>query len=461
MSKARRLLLLSVFGLAAIQPTPGHAATRTFVPSRDLYVVVSKPGARYAGGHSLRVDGTPVTRSIIRFHLRLGGERVTRATLYLYVRRGSRAGFVVRAAHSRRTIGRSGRIRRGRWARLSVDPAVLRDASLGLVLSTKSRRGVILCSRECRRQPRLVVETLPKGAEPAKRRKQPAPAVQSPQCSDGQDNDADALIDFPADPGCTDALDNDETDPAPAPPPPPPPPPPGVFVGDWESGSSDPWTMVQAKSVADQFAVVTSGVRQGKYAARFTVRPGDQFLSTSGERCEVSWTGEREGPGSDKWYAWSTFFPTDWVSPSWAVFTQWHSSFPVEPPLGFYVYQDQILVNARTGTFDAAGQPSYRKTFVLLNPFRKGVWNDFLVHIRWSLTAGSMEVWHRASRDAPFTQVMSSGPIPTLQEQGGVTSMNYLKHGLYRSSGSSFTNTLYQDGFRRGNTEADVLPAFG
>lgn len=55
---------------------------------------------------------------------------------------------------------------------------------------------------------------------------------------------------------------------------------------------------------------------------------------------------------------------------------------------------------------------------------------------------------------------MASGPIPTLQEQNGVVSTNYLKHGLYRSSGSSFTNTLYQDGFRRGATEADVLPAF-
>ena len=31
-----------------------------------------------------------------------------------------------------------------------------------------------------------------------------------PECSDGADNDGDALIDFPLDPGCTDASDNDE-----------------------------------------------------------------------------------------------------------------------------------------------------------------------------------------------------------------------------------------------------------
>ncbi|HEV8320893.1 MAG TPA: hypothetical protein VG389_04720, partial [Myxococcota bacterium] len=34
-----------------------------------------------------------------------------------------------------------------------------------------------------------------------------------PQCGDGVDNDGDALIDFPADPGCVDPLDDDEVEP--------------------------------------------------------------------------------------------------------------------------------------------------------------------------------------------------------------------------------------------------------
>jgi hypothetical protein len=45
----------------------------------------------------------------------------------------------------------------------------------------------------------------------------PPPPPPAPQCSDGIDNDGDTLIDFPADPGCTDANDNDETN---SPPPP-------------------------------------------------------------------------------------------------------------------------------------------------------------------------------------------------------------------------------------------------
>ncbi|MEX2587196.1 MAG: hypothetical protein WD602_04285 [Actinomycetota bacterium] len=36
--------------------------------------------------------------------------------------------------------------------------------------------------------------------------------IDLPECSDGIDNDGDGKIDFPADPGCTDALDDDERD---------------------------------------------------------------------------------------------------------------------------------------------------------------------------------------------------------------------------------------------------------
>ncbi|HWC27498.1 MAG TPA: hypothetical protein VG474_13000, partial [Solirubrobacteraceae bacterium] len=51
-------------------------------------------------------------------------------------------------------------------------------------------------------------------------------AAEPRQCSDGIDNDLDGKTDFPADPGCRNRQDNNETDPAPPPPPPPPAPPP-------------------------------------------------------------------------------------------------------------------------------------------------------------------------------------------------------------------------------------------
>jgi hypothetical protein len=55
-------------------------------------------------------------------------------------------------------------------------------------------------------------------------------------CSDAYDNDADGLIDYPADPGCSGPQDNDETDP-----PPPPPPPDPDLDGGLEGGSGGVW----------------------------------------------------------------------------------------------------------------------------------------------------------------------------------------------------------------------------
>ena len=52
----------------------------------------------------------------------------------------------------------------------------------------------------------------------------PPPPPPTYKCSNGQDDDGDGKIDYPADPGCTSSTDNDEFN-APAPPPPPPPPP--------------------------------------------------------------------------------------------------------------------------------------------------------------------------------------------------------------------------------------------
>ena len=62
-----------------------------------------------------------------------------------------------------------------------------------------------------------------------------------------------------------------------------------VFVGDWETGDRSQWDRLHYKTggvASDQFAIVQDPARQGAFAARFTVRPGDVFNS-GGERSEV------------------------------------------------------------------------------------------------------------------------------------------------------------------------------
>lgn len=49
-----------------------------------------------------------------------------------------------------------------------------------------------------------------------------SPPPPKAQCQDSLDNDNDGKVDYPNDPGCSSATDNDETDVAPPPPPPPP-----------------------------------------------------------------------------------------------------------------------------------------------------------------------------------------------------------------------------------------------
>jgi hypothetical protein len=238
---------------------------------------------------------------------------------------------------------------------------------------------------------------------------------------------------------------------------------PRVFAGDWETGDASQWSgnhWNQNVPLSDQFAIVSDPVRQGNFAARFTVRPGDRFGSTSGERSEVLYTGDHEVEGDDVWYAWSTLFPSDWKTPSgWAYFTQWHSSYPVSPPISFNMKGERIQVNVFAGAVDT-GAAGFKAAYPVTDALERGVWNDFVVHIVWSSTAGSIQVWHRTGSN-PFELNVDAAGIPNMQTVQGVVSSNYVKMGFYRNDEPSLTNVVYQDGFSRATTPQALAPAFG
>ena len=230
---------------------------------------------------------------------------------------------------------------------------------------------------------------------------------------------------------------------------------PGRLVGDFETGDRSQWDRLHFKTggvESDQFAVVSDPVRQGSFAARFTVRPGDVFGS-GGERCEVVMhSGEVEG--SDYWYRWSTLFPSTWTQPSYfGIFLQWHSNLPVPPPIAFNARDNSAVVQFNTGVIDpATGHGTEFVKYPLLSSLSKGHWNDFVVHVHWSLTDGSLTVWHRANPADPYTKALELGDIPTLQAEDGVTYGNYTKLGLYRWVDSAKTDVIYHDDFRRSST---------
>ena len=210
--------LPAVTGLVA----PALGATVTFTPVADAFVNRNQPNDNKGSSTVLRLRGD-AKRSYLRFNVAglPSGESVTKATLRVFATSGpmcAQGAQVLRAANDtwgESTItwnnqpGPTGPVLGSApsWSSQSYVSFDVTAAVGGPGLVSFVLRHVPGCSvsadatfhsREGPNDPQLVVETA---------------AVGAPQCSDEVDNDGDGKIDFPADPGCTSASDNDETDP--------------------------------------------------------------------------------------------------------------------------------------------------------------------------------------------------------------------------------------------------------
>jgi hypothetical protein len=211
-----------------------------------------------------------------------------------------------------------------------------------------------------------------------------------------------------------------------------------VWRGDFETGTRSQWSGTQMVN-ADRLAIVSSPLRQGRYALKATVRQGDNPISASGNRNELyRYTNEKSG--DEYYYSWSTMFASDFPNVNtWQLFTQWHHSGCCgSPPVEFYVYGSELRLRVNG-------------TEVWKAPMVRGQWNDFTFHVKWSpyASTGFIELWHQNK------PVVSKRYMTTMFS--GTT--NYLKMGLYRNSTVSQVGVVYHDGFIMGRTLADVNPA--
>lgn len=258
---------------------------------------------------------------------------------------------------------------------------------------------------------------------------------------------------------------------------------------NYETGDGSQWTNgFICKSVDTQFTVVTDTVREGRYAGRFMVRPGDKFMKrdstlTSGERLEATlWNYARETESDDYYYGWSSLFPTDWTEPRrYGIIMQWHSHFDVPPPLAFDARANILRVNYNTGDCTNYWPPEHEDFDTILHNLNKGKWNDFIVHVKFKPdNTGIVEVWHRVEGNAVFNKIYARLNMATLQwtsnikripetqyaipySRNGVngwTSGLYIQHGLYRGDGGTNTNVLYHDNWSRGNSFNAVRNTF-
>ena len=211
---------------------------------------------------------------------------------------------------------------------------------------------------------------------------------------------------------------------------------------DYESGNFRQWTAVQALS--GEARIVRAPVRQGHYAARFVVRPGDSVAG--GERAEAM-ALTRESEGTESWWHWSTYFPTAFhPNPgAWNDFTQWHHTghtcpSPVVFAVNRYYSPARLRLYLNTGTLNLSNcRASYVRewNFAVL---RRNRWYNFTFHVKWSSKAsvGFVQLWMNGRQRIPLTHV------PTLYAGMGV----YVKQGFYRGQ-SRLTTTIYHDGLRR------------
>lgn len=243
---------------------------------------------------------------------------------------------------------------------------------------------------------------------------------------------------------------------------------PPLFVGDFETGNFDQWPVCQdvavysvaCSSMQEQtysMRVETDVVRQGKYAARFEVRHGDQPAGLCcGDRAEVSGDDATfADEGDDRWYQWSTFFGDGFPTSKWSVVSQWHADVDGSPPLAFVVGGEEMGAD-RWGivatTWNGPGNPGPRYT-PWSTPMVRGVWNDIRLHVKWSAdpNVGLIEFWLNGEPQT-FQNEPCKGQtrcqLRTLMPGGGGV---YFKQGYYRDSGTTETGVVYHDAF----TEAD------
>jgi len=158
-------------------PTPSASASSpastTFVPVADAYVDASNPTNNYGTSTQIRVDGSPVVRSFLRFNVTGVSGTVTSATLRIYANSAQSTGYdtyaVADNSWGEKTItdanapafgsklGSSGKVTAGSWTSVNVTGYVSGNGSFNFGLSTTNSTALALSSREGANPPQLIL----------------------------------------------------------------------------------------------------------------------------------------------------------------------------------------------------------------------------------------------------------------------------------------------------------------
>jgi hypothetical protein len=263
------------------------------------------------------------------------------------------------------------------------------------------------------------------------------------------------------------------------------------FLCDWEQAllAKGCWGELHA-GANDRYTRVTSPVREGKYAVRVEVRPGDDPFDCAGcgERAEVSYMLDEQGRdifenerSGVKFYAFSVMLDENWVTPEvsddglWGVIFQLHGPDELEASQSIALdvtgsepgVHEGFNIILHGGDLDNQDNSLQWESYALSQAdLNKGHWVDFIIKIRFAADfSGAVDVWRRDEGANVFAHVLALRDVPTLQYRssinGGAVGEHYWQHGLYRPKQQHLVNVLWLDRFAGGSRFADMLKVMG
>ncbi len=153
----------------------GGGSSATFTPVADSYVSAGATATNYGTLTALRVDGSPLIRSFLRFTVSGLSGTVSSASLRIYANTAQSPGFDVYAVASNSwtetgityanaptlgaKLGSSGTVTAGSWKTINVTAFVTGNSTYTFALTTSGSTALSLASREAANKPQLVVET--------------------------------------------------------------------------------------------------------------------------------------------------------------------------------------------------------------------------------------------------------------------------------------------------------------
>src|SRR5574341_306633 len=173
------LIAAGVIVLAA--RSPASAVPSTFTPVADSYVQAASPDANNGSNSTLRVDGSPIVNSYLRFDPQGLSGTVTNATLRIHALSNQSVGFDVHSvsnntwgettitynnapAITAAVLGSSGPVTAGVWYEFNVTSLVTTNGLVSFGLQTTHTTALSLASRESgANAPQLVVTTTTSG----------------------------------------------------------------------------------------------------------------------------------------------------------------------------------------------------------------------------------------------------------------------------------------------------------